>query len=432
MVLKKYEKFISIVEDKLILETTIQNPNLSIVMPGGCNGKCDFCFWKKTKPCNNYLEKLNDIMYGLPSQFSQLSITGGEPTLSPYLEDVLNLIDKNIYSHTVLTSNGAKLLDFVPKLEGKIDHVNISRHHFEDEVNDSIFKAKMLTKEQLKEVSNELNKVGIDVTFSAVLSEKLNTKEDIEKYLQFAKENGASQVFFRKPHGTLDPTEVEKSYENYKSNEYSCPVCRTRVQKIGGINVSWKASLEEPSKELGGTIYELIVNENAEVTKDWEGKMKVDYNKINEKYQHIFEDCGGDTGGCGSSSDDYSNKSGCGSEISSGCGEEEPKKKRRKKKKLNSCGSEVSGGCTSESLVVESCGGSYGGCGRSYEEYTGPFYLSNDKVDVKVKDKTELKKVLKKFKLKKLSESKYSLPISKIQEVMEFLDFIRDVQKYNL
>jgi hypothetical protein len=30
MVLKKYEKFISIVEDKLILETTIQNPNLSI------------------------------------------------------------------------------------------------------------------------------------------------------------------------------------------------------------------------------------------------------------------------------------------------------------------------------------------------------------------------------------------------------------------
>ena len=154
MVLKKYENFISsideVIENEIVIESTIQNTNLSIVMPGGCNGKCDFCFWKKSKPCDNYLEKLNDIMYSLPSQFYQLSITGGEPTLSPYLENVLNLIDRNIFTHTVLTSNGSKLLESISMLEGKIDHVNISRHHFEDSINDSIFKAKMLTKEEFK------------------------------------------------------------------------------------------------------------------------------------------------------------------------------------------------------------------------------------------------------------------------------------------
>jgi len=45
--LKKYDNFIKILEDK-VFESTIQNPNLSIVMPGGCNAKCDFCFWKKS------------------------------------------------------------------------------------------------------------------------------------------------------------------------------------------------------------------------------------------------------------------------------------------------------------------------------------------------------------------------------------------------
>ena len=98
MTLKNYEKYISLLNGEIIkneiVKSTISNPNLSIVMPGGCNGKCDFCFWQKTKPCGGYLEKLTGVFTSLPSQFSQLSITGGEPTLSPYLENVLNLIDR--------------------------------------------------------------------------------------------------------------------------------------------------------------------------------------------------------------------------------------------------------------------------------------------------------------------------------------------------
>jgi len=381
MVLKKYENFISsideVLENGIVVESTIQNPNLSIVMPGGCNGKCDFCFWKKSKPCDNYLEKLNDIMYSLPSQFYQLSITGGEPTLSPYLENVLNLIDRNIFTHTVLTSNGSKLLESISMLEGKIDHVNISRHHFEDSINDSIFKAKMLTKEELKNVSDELNKIGIDVTFSAVLSENLNTKSDIEKYIQFAKECGASQVFFRKQHGTLDPTEVEKTYEGYKSSEYSCPVCRTKVQKINGINVAWKASLEEPSKELG-TIYELVVNENAEVTKDWEGKLKVDYNNINESYEYV-----------------------------------------------------------TESFIVEGCGGGSSSCGGSSSSSTPReviYHLRSEDGDmtINVRDKKILKSLIKMFSFNKLSKSVYEFNISDVKDILDAIETLKITTKFNI
>lgn len=403
MTLKNYEKYILSLNDEVIKdeisESTILNPNLSIVMPGGCNGKCDFCFWQKTKPCNGYLEKLTDVFTSLPSQFSQLSITGGEPTLSPYLENVLNLIDRKIFKHTVLTSNGHNLLKFVSKLEGKIDHVNISRHHYNDEINDSIFKSKMLTTEELKNVSDELNKIGIDVTFSAVLSEKLESESEINKYIQFAKECGASQIFFRKPHGTLDPTDVERAYEGYKSSEYSCPVCRTKAQKIKGIDVLWKASLEEPSKELG-TIYELIINQNGDVTKDWEGKLKVNYKNLNEVYYGVLESCGGSvSSGCGGGSTPSLSTS-CGGSISSGCG----------------------------GVSVSGCGG-FG----SYEPSGPPYYLVYGKVArIEVDTDEELEQVLYIFKLKRLDSITYSLPKKLITKVINFLEEIRTSEKYNL
>lgn len=403
--LKKYEKFI-------LKENTIINPNLSIVVPGGCNANCQFCFWKKTKTCNNYLEKMKVTLSNLPSQFYQLSLTGGEPTLSPYLEDIVNSIDREKFRHTVLTTNGANLLEKVNILKGKIDHINISRHHYDDNINNSIFNSKMITTEQLKNVTNELNKVGIDVTYSAVLSENLSTKEEIETYIQFAKENGASQVFFRKPHGTLDPTNAEKSFESIESKEYSCPVCRTKNQIINDIRISWKASLEEPSKELG-TIYELIMNENAELTKDWEGKLKVDSNKINENVQKIFESCGG---GDDSSSTSYSS---CGSSSYSSCGSSSSSSSSSS---YSSCG-------TSQ---YESCGGGYSGCGGYSEPSGPPYYLTYRNTKITIDTDEELEQILQNFDLKKISRIEYKIKKVDIVPILDLLDLLRNMNKYNL
>lgn len=191
--IKLYEDYI---KEILSSNDTVGNPNFSIVMPGGCNGKCSFCFWEKAKTCGNYSEKLKETLDLLPKQFDQLSITGGEPTISPYLAEVLNMIDRKKFKKVVLTTNGANLLNTIPILEGKVDHVNISRHHYKDSLNEEVFKTKMSNKEQLKKMTLELNKIGIDVTFSAVLNENLNTQDDIEKYIKFAKKCGATQVFF--------------------------------------------------------------------------------------------------------------------------------------------------------------------------------------------------------------------------------------------
>ena len=306
MDVKFYEQYLK--ETIIDPNSTVSNPNFSIVMPGGCNGKCDFCFWEKTKTCKNYTEKLSEVLENLPEQFNQISITGGEPTISPYFENVLNIIDRDRYRKVVLTTNASNLSKVMNMLEGRVDHVNISRHHFKDEINNSVFKTQMPSSDSLKKMIRDLNKIGIDVTFSAVLNENLNTKKDIKEYIKFSKDCGATKVFFRKQHGNLDPSKAEQSFENYKSEEFRCPVCRTKVQLIEGMNVEWKSSLIEPSNEIN-KIFELIFNENGKLTKDWEGKNIINYKEIGASMETINEQCGNVSYGCDSFShiEDYDN-----------------------------------------------------------------------------------------------------------------------------
>jgi len=322
--IKRYTDFVTekLIEPKNNLLETISNPNFSVVVPGGCNGNCSFCFWKNDKACGNYIQKLKETLDSMPSQFFQLSLTGGEPTLSPYFSDILETIDTDRWTHTVLTSNGTNLKKYIPQLEGKIQHVNISRHHFDEKINESVFDSVSVpSNEKLKELVSELNKVGIDVTYSAVLTEHLSTKEDIKRFIKFAKSHGVDQVFFRKEHGTLDPSEAEKAFEHLPQEHHNCPVCRNTTQHINETKVVWKASVEEPSKELG-MIYEVVYNQNGTLSTDWEQELIIESKDIKWGSESLLEECGGgSSSGCGaSSSPPKSSYGGCGSGTISSCG----------------------------------------------------------------------------------------------------------------
>lgn len=391
-------KFKQLNEDKLIpknkLNETILNPNFSIVVPGGCNGSCDFCFWKQSKVCENYTTKLVETLNSMPSQFYQLSLTGGEPSLSPYLNSILESIDRKKWTNTVLTSNGTNLLKFIPKLKGKIDHVNISRHHYDDEINESVFKTSSVpNSDKLKILVKELNKVGIDVTYSAVITEGLNDKESIEKFIKYANSQGVYQVFLRKQHGTLDPSEAEKAFEHLPSESHDCPVCRNTTQKIGKTTVVWKASLEEPSKELG-MIYEVVYNENGVLTSDWEQEFEINTTLIKDGSNSLLEDCGGSSSsGCGGSSSSSSNSStiGCGIPISSGCGGSS-----------NSSSKSSTSGCGS---YTSSCGSSSSSTSYEEEEEDEDVIKDRKKMRNRKKKLKKLKNIIKSRTLKPRPES---------------------------
>lgn len=303
--IKRYDSYVNEVilpiKPKQDLLETISNPNFSIVVPGGCNGKCDFCFWKNDKACGSYMKNLTETMNNLPSQFYQLSLTGGEPTLSPYFSDIVESIDTEKWTHTVLTTNGTNLKKYIPQLEGKIQYVNISRHHWKDELNEAVFGTNTVpSHKELRVLVQELNKVGIDVTYSAVLTEHLSTKEEIKKYIKFARSHGATQVFFRKQHGTLEPSEVEQAFEHLDKDHQTCPVCRNTTQYINETKVVWKASVEEPSKEMG-MIYELVYNQAGKLTSDWDQELVLESNQIKPDSDLLLEGCG--TSSCGGRKD---------------------------------------------------------------------------------------------------------------------------------
>lgn len=258
---------------------TIINPNFTIVMPGGCNAKCDFCFWKQEKTSKDYMDKLEETMGLLPSQFYMISISGGEPTISPYFKKIMNLIDVEQFTHRILTTNGTHLMKHMDLIKKKIQHINISRHHWDDDINAKIFETDTIpSTEHIIECVDELNKAGIDVTFSCVLTDEyILTKEDIIKYVEYAKLCGASHIYLRKKHENLLPHDLEKEFGHSKIvKSHDCPVCRTRIQLIKGIDVHWKTSVLEPSDTLDEILFETIFNSNGTLTRDWAAKLVID------------------------------------------------------------------------------------------------------------------------------------------------------------
>jgi len=260
-------------------KTTIDEPNFSIVLPGPCNANCKFCFWKKEKTHKNYIERLKTVLDCLPSQFKQISLTGGEPTLSQYLREVVECIDKKKFPKVVLTTNGSGLLDSIQAISGKVDHVNISRHSILDEQNFTIFGTDKLipTTSALNHLCYELNKQGIDVTLSAVLNKYIKKADDAILFIKYAKFMGASQIFFRKEHGSIEPSSLEMNFRKfYKYTESSCPACRSVRQIIQGIPVIWKTAISEPSTALD-EIYEVIYHPSGKLTEDWKKEKLVTF-----------------------------------------------------------------------------------------------------------------------------------------------------------
>lgn len=290
-----------------------KTPNFSIVLPCSCNANCYFCSWKKVrrnthikvfpnKPTSEHITqyetKLKHVLDNLPKEFTQISLTGGEPLRSPYLGVVLKMIDKTKFTKVVLTTNGGNRKNFLNKFPqhfNKINHINLSRHSHDEITNNKIiFNSKnILSNNEVKLFCEYMNKNGIDVTLNCVLTRALETHKSVLDYINFAKEVNASAICFRKIYdNNLSPTYTEKLFDNIKFKANSCHVCRTKTQLINGMFVHWKISAEEPTLLLQDTpaviingtklkmpafnitknIYELIFQPDGNITVDWKGQ----------------------------------------------------------------------------------------------------------------------------------------------------------------
>lgn len=257
------------------------SPNFSIVLPGPCNANCPFCFWKEKPVSDTYLEDLKATLKDLPPEFNQVSLTGGEPTFSPYFAQVFNLA-MVYFTKIIVTTNGVNLVNVMDSIYTKENvevHFNISRHHHDDAENRTCFQTDTVPgSDEIEELIDQLNRKGIDVNMNTVLTQNLSTKVEMDEMIKWARSIGFTSISFRKQHGDLDPSEQELMYSEYETvYENSCPVCYSKQQFIKGIPVYWKSSVEEPGDALSDYVYELIYHPDNILSSDWEGEKEVIY-----------------------------------------------------------------------------------------------------------------------------------------------------------
>lgn len=297
------------------MTTFNDDPNFSVVMPGGCNAACSFCFAKDKKTYSasmaDYVGGLVSALASMPSAFYQISITGGEPMLSPYIMPVLAAIFpfKKRYHNILLTTNGTDLERYFDIVSMTVDHINISRHHWDEGKNKAIFGGTYdVFDEDIVRIIDKYSESGIDVSANCVINDATD-REFIEKYILWARGIGFHAVRFRKENGSLEKTPVEKTYDAHKVvHEGKCPVCRTTKQIIHGFDVYWKSSILEPSEKISD-VFEVVYAPDGKMYLDWAYKKPlIDKAKPAEKKRETrgvissvpSTSCGGSSS-CGSS-----------------------------------------------------------------------------------------------------------------------------------
>ncbi len=196
---------------------------LRISLTDKCNLKCIYCMPNNTVD-NNYINDnltLNNYKF-IIKQLSKLGIkkvrfTGGEPLISPYLDDIIEYTKNECeISDICITTNAIGLMDRIENLKEKgLKKVNISIDSLDK------YKYKKITRGgDLEQVIKSINKcidIGIKVKINCVLIKGLNDNE-IYDFIELTKENSIDVRFIElMPLGEgLDI--FEKGYINVQEN----------------------------------------------------------------------------------------------------------------------------------------------------------------------------------------------------------------------
>ena len=177
--------------------------NLYIKITDYCNAKCQFCSNQASTPAseNIDLDKLELVLRELDSKgiLSRISITGGEPLLYiDRLNEVLNKVFEVIpKAFVTINTNGInfdkiKELDTLSRLEG----IHISRHHYDDSINDQQFGVKTATLAEIQDLFNSTSNKQLIRLNCLLIRGLINNLKEVKNYLEYASQVGVFRVGF--------------------------------------------------------------------------------------------------------------------------------------------------------------------------------------------------------------------------------------------
>lgn len=177
--------------------------NLYIKITDYCNAQCQFCSNQGSIPKPEHLDlnRLELVLRELKSKnlLSRISITGGEPLLyAERLNQILNKVFEVIPDACVtINTNGINFskiheLDSLSKLEG----IHISRHHYDDGINDARFGVKTATLEEISSLYNSVNNRQLIRLNCLLIRGFIDNLREVKKYLEEASKIGVFRVGF--------------------------------------------------------------------------------------------------------------------------------------------------------------------------------------------------------------------------------------------
>ena len=166
---------------------------LTICPVAACNASCAFCVAAADKSSARIdTGKLRKVLTYLKERDVILSVnvSGGEPfTDTGLLNETVNII-YGVFGDDItlsMNTNGSRLdrLKDIEKFE-QFEALHISRHHYDDAVNDRLFGTEMPTTEQLKEAIAAVSFKDVFIFNCLLLKEGIGDAQSARKFLEYA------------------------------------------------------------------------------------------------------------------------------------------------------------------------------------------------------------------------------------------------------
>ena len=149
-----------------------------------CNMGCKYCFVARCKELNK--SQYDIILDKLKDKFDRVNFVGGEPTISPYILDLIKATKAYGLKATLVT-NGYRMVKepkFADEILGLVDGVGISVDSLNPATNSSIgrcHRSTVLTEEEYITLCRKIKDSGLPLKINTVVS-KANLGEDFTSF----------------------------------------------------------------------------------------------------------------------------------------------------------------------------------------------------------------------------------------------------------
>ncbi|RUT72938.1 viperin family antiviral radical SAM protein [Ancylomarina longa] len=180
-------------KNNLLAVSQIPSVNFHLWEP--CNMKCKFCFAsfqdvKQTILPKGHLsqnEALEVVRQLAEAGFEKITFAGGEPTLCPWLSDLIQLA-KDLEMTTMLVTNGSRLSDqFLKNNRKSLDWIAISIDSLNSSTNSTIGRRiagrKSLSADHYISIVEKIKLYGYGLKINTVVN-KYNCQEDMSDFIQ--------------------------------------------------------------------------------------------------------------------------------------------------------------------------------------------------------------------------------------------------------